>query len=148
MTKMHGVNSVKFKSLGYYSLFPPMMSPAVLICAAQTRDQETADKQACSLLPTRASVLHARPLHAATQDSPFTFLCLSDQVSRRETRVHASRCQAGHSLRVRARRSLDCSQAGRWETEVSLAETEGAHSVNCFRRVIPLQSFSRLLVGN
>jgi hypothetical protein len=41
-----------------------MLSPALLTGAAHTSDQEAADKQAWSLLPTGASVLHA-----ATQDS-------------------------------------------------------------------------------
>ena len=41
-----------------------------LIPAAHTSDQEAADKQAWSLLPARASVLHARSLLAATQDIP------------------------------------------------------------------------------
>jgi len=42
----------------------------LLIAAAHTSDLEAADKQVWSLLPARASVLHAHSLHAATQDSP------------------------------------------------------------------------------
>ena len=48
----------------------PIISAWLLIAAAHTSDQEAADKQAWSLLPARASVLHAYSLHAATQDSP------------------------------------------------------------------------------
>jgi hypothetical protein len=72
--------------------FVPIISPASVITADHTSDQGTADKQDWSLLPTRAAVLHARPLHAATQDSLFTCMGLSAQVTGRQTRVHASRC--------------------------------------------------------
>jgi len=48
----------------------PIISALLLIAAAHTNDQETADKQAWSLLPARASVLYAHTLHAATQDIP------------------------------------------------------------------------------
>jgi len=46
-----------------------MISAWLLIAAAHTSDQEAADKQAWSLLPARASNLHAHSLHAATEDS-------------------------------------------------------------------------------
>ena len=48
----------------------PMISAGLLIAATHTNDQEAADKQAWSLLPARASVWHARSLHASTQDTP------------------------------------------------------------------------------
>jgi len=38
-------------------------------------DQEAADKQAWSLLPARASALHARSLLASKQDSPI-YMCV------------------------------------------------------------------------
>jgi hypothetical protein len=34
---------------------------------------------------------------------PFIYMCLSGRVSRRETRMHAGRCNAGRSLRPRGR---------------------------------------------
>jgi len=47
-----------------------MSSAWILIAAVHTSDKEAADKQAWSLLPARASILHAHTLHPATQDSP------------------------------------------------------------------------------
>ena len=70
-----------------------MISAWFLIAATHTNDQEAADKHAWSPLPTKASVLHDRSLHASTQD-----MCLSAQVSGGETRVHTGRWHAGHSL--------------------------------------------------
>jgi hypothetical protein len=61
------------QGVGYPILFPDDLSvtsyryPPPL---PHTSDQEAADKQAWSLLPARASVLHAHALHAATLDSP------------------------------------------------------------------------------
>ena len=47
-----------------------MISAGLLIAAPHTSDQEAEDKLAWSLLPARASVLHARSLLASNQDSP------------------------------------------------------------------------------
>ena len=47
-----------------------LMISGHLIAAAHTSDQEATDKQAWSLLPAGASVLHARSLHAFEQDNP------------------------------------------------------------------------------
>ena len=67
------------QSVGY-RIFFPLISAGLLIAAnpppphththKHTSDQEAADKQVCSLLPSRASVLHARSLLASNQDSP------------------------------------------------------------------------------
>jgi hypothetical protein len=48
-----------------------MSSAYLLIAAAHMSDQEAADKQTRSLLPAKASVLHARSLHGSTQDNCF-----------------------------------------------------------------------------
>jgi len=63
---------IHVQSVGYRIPFSPMVSARLLIAAAPSpkSDQEAADKQAWSLLPARASVLHARSLLASKQDSP------------------------------------------------------------------------------
>ena len=52
----------------------PSISAWLFIAAAHTSDQEAADKQAWSLLPARASVLHAHSLLASKQDCPIYIL--------------------------------------------------------------------------
>ena len=42
------------------------------------------------------------------------------------------------------RRSPECSLAGRWSREGSLAETGVAQGDTCFRLIIPVESCSRL----
>jgi len=82
----------------------PIISAWLLIAAAHTSTQEAADKQAWSLLPVRASILHAHSLHAATQDRPVdinVFVRSSREGGgRRGTRVHSGRWHAGHSRRL------------------------------------------------
>jgi hypothetical protein len=47
-----------------------MISAWLVIAVINTSDKDAADKQASSLLPDRASLLHAHALHAETEDSP------------------------------------------------------------------------------
>jgi len=61
-------------------------------------NQEAADKQAWSLLPTRESALHACLLHPFTQDS-LIYIHVSIQVSGLETFGHAGCWRTGDSLR-------------------------------------------------
>jgi hypothetical protein len=59
----------------------PIISAWLLIAAAHTNDQEAADKQAWSLLPAGASVLHAHSLYPRRRTAPFPYVCLSAQVA-------------------------------------------------------------------
>jgi len=53
----------------------PMISARLLIAATHTSDQETADNQAWSLLPARASVLHALATRCDAQQ-PHSHTCV------------------------------------------------------------------------
>ena len=57
------------QSVGY-RIFSRWSQQDFLSLRPHTSDQEAADKQAWSLLPARASDLHARSLLASNQDSP------------------------------------------------------------------------------
>ena len=86
------------QSVGYRTLYSWWSQHDSLSLPPHKSDHEAADKQAWSLLPTRASVLHAR-YSLKSRTAPFTYMCLSAQASGRKTRVHAGRWHAGRSLR-------------------------------------------------
>ena len=94
---------------------PPDRS-VIPIAALHTSCQEAADKLAWSLLPARASNLHARSLLASKQDSPIYIhvFVRSYEWEGGGAFVHAGRWHAGRSLThstlsgVRADNGLPC----------------------------------------
>jgi len=64
-------------------------------------DQEAADKQTWSLLPSKASICTLTRYTLPSRTAPFTYVCLSTQVRGGEMRMHAGRWHTGRSLRKR-----------------------------------------------
>ena len=98
---------IYLQSVSYRIPFSPVLSARLLVAAPlppHKSDQKAADKQAWSLLPARASVLHAHSLLASKRDSPIyihVFVLSSEWGKRACTLVAGTqdgRWHAGRSL--------------------------------------------------
>ena len=88
----------QLRRVGYCSLFPDDLS--ISSYRSRPNERQGSSGQTSLVAATSQSVRVARSLATGFQArQPHLHTCLSAQVSRRETRVHAGRWHAGHSLR-------------------------------------------------